>query len=140
MLIVLPDKMDAVKDLENVFLKKSKNYAHLLNNMTIHNVELDVPKFKFESDMDLEKTMQKVSVKHIPGYMHVFTLHLMMRLVNINISFVRAINHLDGVVGGRRVLRFFFFYYLTHKLQTIFFLLQLTNRKIKSFYKCCLFR
>ncbi|CAI6368264.1 unnamed protein product [Macrosiphum euphorbiae] len=62
MLIVLPDKMDAVKDLENVFLKKSKNYAHLLNNMTIHNVELDVPKFKFESDMDLEKTMQKLGL------------------------------------------------------------------------------
>jgi serpin B len=60
MLIILPDKMDAVKDLENVFLKKAKNYANLVNNMTIHNVELDVPKFKFESDMNLEKTMKKL--------------------------------------------------------------------------------
>jgi len=64
MLIILPDKMDAVKDLENVFLKKHKNYAYLLNNMTIHDVELDVPKFKFESDLDLVKTMQKVSVQY----------------------------------------------------------------------------
>ncbi|XP_015380516.1 PREDICTED: leukocyte elastase inhibitor-like [Diuraphis noxia] len=29
-------------------------------NMTVHNVELDVPKFKFESDLNLEKTMQKL--------------------------------------------------------------------------------
>lgn len=98
--------MDAVKDLENTFLKKSKNYVHLLNNMTIHNVELDVPKFKFESETNLEKTMQKVSVQNIPSY--AFTLQFMIRLVNINISFARA-NHLDGVVGGRRVLRVFFF-------------------------------
>ncbi|KAL4149574.1 hypothetical protein QTP88_003500 [Uroleucon formosanum] len=106
MLIILPDKMDAVKDLESAFLKKSKNYVHLLNNMTIHNVELDVPKFKFESETNLEKTMQKVSVQNIPSY--AFTLQFMIRLGNINISFARA-NHLDGVVGGRRVLRVFFF-------------------------------
>lgn len=60
MLIILPDKMDAVKDLENVFLKNSKNYAYLRGNMTVHNVELDVPKFKFESDLNLQKTMEKL--------------------------------------------------------------------------------
>lgn len=57
--------MDAVKDLENGFLKNAKNYAYLLGNMTIHNVELDIPKFKFESDLNLENTMEKVSVKNI---------------------------------------------------------------------------
>lgn len=72
MLIILPDKMDAVKNLEDVFLKKSKNYAYLLSNMTVHNVELDVPKFKFESDLNLEKTMQKVSEKNIV-VLHTFT-------------------------------------------------------------------
>lgn len=60
MLIILPDKMDGVKDLENVFLKKSKNYAYLLGNMTVYNVELDVPKFRFKSDLNLEKTMQNL--------------------------------------------------------------------------------
>ncbi|CAH1713878.1 unnamed protein product [Aphis gossypii] len=60
MLIILPDKMDGVKDLENGFLKNAKNYAYLLSNMTIHNVELDIPKFKFESDLNLEKTMEKL--------------------------------------------------------------------------------
>uniref|UniRef100_A0A2S2PIY9 Serpin B10 n=1 Tax=Schizaphis graminum TaxID=13262 RepID=A0A2S2PIY9_SCHGA len=60
MLIILPDKMDAVKDLEKVFLKNAKNYAYLLGNMTIHNVELDIPKFKFESDLNLRSTMEKL--------------------------------------------------------------------------------
>jgi len=90
MLIILPDKMDALKDLENAFLKKSKNFVHLLNNMTIHNVELDVPKFKFESETNLEKTMQKVSVQNTLSYIHAFTLQSMIRLVNINISFTRT--------------------------------------------------
>jgi len=60
MLIILPDKMDAVKDIEKVFFKNAKNYVYLLGNMTIHNVELDIPKFKFESDLNLENTMKKL--------------------------------------------------------------------------------
>ncbi|KAF0774196.1 thyroxine-binding globulin-like [Aphis craccivora] len=70
MLIILPDKMDAVKDLENGFLKSAKNYAYLLGNMTIHNVELDIPKFKFESDLNLEKTMEKLALTREKKYIN----------------------------------------------------------------------
>jgi len=88
MLIILPDKMDAVKDLENGFLKNAKNYAYLLGNMTIHNVELDIPKFKFESDLNLEKTMEKVSVKNIVICINFF--YNCILLIKKYISFVCA--------------------------------------------------
>lgn len=62
MLIILPDRADGLKDLENAFLKNSKNFAHLQGNLTVHNVTLDLPKFKFESSVSLVKTMEKVSM------------------------------------------------------------------------------
>lgn len=62
MLIMLPDRVDGLKDLENAFLQNSKNFAYLLGNLTVHDVTLDLPKFKFESDVSLVKTMEKVSV------------------------------------------------------------------------------
>lgn len=61
MLIILPDKADGLKDLENDFLKNSKNFAYLQGNLTIHDVTVDVPKFKFESDVSLVETLEKVS-------------------------------------------------------------------------------
>lgn len=60
MLIILPDRVDGLKDLENAFLKNSKNFVYLQGNLTVHNVTVDVPKFKFESDVSLVKTMKKL--------------------------------------------------------------------------------
>lgn len=65
MLIILPDRSDGLNDLENAFLKNSKNFAHLQGNLTVHDVTLDIPKFKFESSVSLVKTMEKVSMAHI---------------------------------------------------------------------------
>jgi len=131
MLIILPDKMDAVKDLENGFLKSAKNYAYLLGNMTIHNVELDIPKFKFESDLNLEKTMEKVSVKNI-----VICIYFFLQLYFIDKKYIFR-SYVQKHHDGCRVLLFFLF--VTRINKAMFFILQLTNRKIKSFYKCCLF-
>lgn len=60
MLIILPDRADGLNDLENAFLKNSKNFAHLQGNLTVHDVTLDLPKFKFESSVSLVKTMEKL--------------------------------------------------------------------------------
>lgn len=62
MLVILPDRADGLHDLENAFLKDSKNFAYLQGNLTVHDVTVDVPKFKFESDVSLIKTMEKVSI------------------------------------------------------------------------------
>lgn len=114
MLIILPDKMDAVKDLEKGFLKNAKNYAYLLGNMTIHNVELDIPKFKFESDLNLEKTMEKVSVKNIVICIHFF--YNCILLIKKYISFVCAKHH-----DGCRVLLVFFYFLHTSRLCFLFY-------------------
>ncbi|XP_015380529.1 PREDICTED: serpin B3-like [Diuraphis noxia] len=60
MLVILPDKADGLKDLENEFLKNSKNFAYLQGNLTVHDVTVDVPKFKFESDVSLVETLEKL--------------------------------------------------------------------------------
>lgn len=60
MLVILPDKADGLNGLENAFLKDSKNFAYLQGNLTVHDVTVDVPKFKFESDVSLIKTMEKL--------------------------------------------------------------------------------
>jgi len=127
MLIILPDKMDAVKDLENLFLKNSKNYAYLRGNMSVHNVELDVPKFKFESDLNLEKTLEKVSTKNIVTYIYIiFFTVIRTWLVNVNVSFVCA-KHLDGCW----LSSFTVFFLFVALVETMFFLLQSTNRKFE---------
>lgn len=72
MLIILPDKMDGVHDLEKVFMKNYKNYLNLLKNMAIHNVELDIPKFKFESTLNLKNTLEKVSLPNFVTYITPF--------------------------------------------------------------------
>lgn len=61
MLILLPDKMDGVKALENFFLSDSSQFQNLLENLTLHNVVLALPKFKFDSDIDLKLHMNNVS-------------------------------------------------------------------------------
>ncbi|XP_025207970.1 leukocyte elastase inhibitor-like [Melanaphis sacchari] len=65
MLIIMPDRADGLKDLENTFLKNSKNFAYLLGNLTVHDVTLDLPKFKFESSVNLVKTMEKLGCTEI---------------------------------------------------------------------------
>lgn len=62
MLVVLPDKMDNVKGLERTFFSDSTKFPILLANLTDHKVELSLPKFKFESDLSLEKTLTTVSI------------------------------------------------------------------------------
>lgn len=60
MLVILPDRVDGLEELENSFLKNSKNFAYLQGNLTVHDVTVDVPKFKFESDVSLVKTLEKL--------------------------------------------------------------------------------
>lgn len=62
MLVVLPDKMDGLKEVEKTFLGDSTKFPMLLANMTIHNVVLSLPKFKFLSDLNLKETMRNVSI------------------------------------------------------------------------------
>lgn len=65
MLVVLPDKMDGVTELENTILGDSTKFPILLANLTVHKVVLDLPKFKFESDLNLVKPMHDVSTQSI---------------------------------------------------------------------------
>jgi serpin B len=60
LLVVLPDKMDGLKTLEKTFLSDSTKFPVLLASLTTHKVVLGLPKFKFESDLDLEKTMHNL--------------------------------------------------------------------------------
>jgi len=68
MLVILPDKMDGVTDLENTILGDSTKFPILLANLTVHKVVLDLPKFKFESDLNLEKSMRDVSTQSTSCY------------------------------------------------------------------------
>lgn len=80
MLVVLPDRMDGIKSLEKTFLSDSTKFPILLANMTIHNVILAIPKFKFESDLNLEKTMEHVST-YIKQYINIH------EKINLNFSY-----------------------------------------------------
>ncbi|XP_050430575.1 uncharacterized protein LOC126839339 [Adelges cooleyi] len=60
MVVILPDKMDGVRDVEKVVLKNSKHFPILLANMTTHKVVLAMPKFKFESDLNLQKPLKQL--------------------------------------------------------------------------------
>lgn len=57
--------MDGVTDLENTIFGDSTKFPILLANLTVHKVVLDLPKFKFESDLNLEKPMHDVSTQSI---------------------------------------------------------------------------
>jgi len=65
MLVMLPDKMDGITDLENTILGDAAKFPILLANLTIHKVVLDLPKFDFESDLDLEKSLTNVSTRNV---------------------------------------------------------------------------
>lgn len=61
--------MDGVKDLEKSFMKNSKDIiVSIQNNMTLHMVKLDLPKFKFQSEINLQNTLEKVSVQNVVTY------------------------------------------------------------------------
>lgn len=62
MLVVLPDKMDGLKEVEKTFLSDSAKFPMLLANMTTHKVVLSLPKFKFQSDLNLKENMRNVSI------------------------------------------------------------------------------
>ncbi|VVC37412.1 Serpin domain [Cinara cedri] len=57
MLVLLPDKMDGVKALEKYILSDSSRFPILIANLTIHKVVLALPKFKFESNINLNSHM-----------------------------------------------------------------------------------
>lgn len=65
MVILLPDKMDGVKSLEQSFLSNSSNFLNLLAKMTLHKVVLDLPKFKIDSKMNLKNTLKRVRIQNI---------------------------------------------------------------------------
>lgn len=62
MLVILSDKMDGLKSLEKTFLSDASKFPILVANLTIHNVVLSLPVFNFESNLDLKKTMNNVSM------------------------------------------------------------------------------
>lgn len=62
MLVVLPDQMDGITDLEKTFLSDSTHFYELVEKMKIHQVVLTLPKFTFESDLNLKTAMVNVSI------------------------------------------------------------------------------
>jgi len=60
MLVVLPDKMDGVTGLVQTILSDSTKFPILLANLTVHKVVLDLPMFKFESDLSLNEPMNNL--------------------------------------------------------------------------------
>lgn len=62
MVILLPDRMDGITALENSFLSEPTKFQALLANMTIHNVILSLPKFKIESNLNLENALKNVRI------------------------------------------------------------------------------
>lgn len=62
MVVVLPDRINGCIELENMFLSDSKMFSALISNMTVNKVNLDLPKFKYESEFSLKRTLETVSV------------------------------------------------------------------------------
>jgi serine protease inhibitor len=62
MLVVLPDVMDGIIALEQSFLRDPTNFNALLGKLETHKVVLTLPKFKFESDLDLETAIRNVNI------------------------------------------------------------------------------
>lgn len=68
MLVLLPDKMDGVYELEKYILKDSSQFPILIANLTKHKVVLALPKFKFETKLNLKSPMNNVSIVKISKY------------------------------------------------------------------------
>lgn len=59
MMILLPDAIDGLKDLEANFSKLQFN--EIVNNLHCYTVSVKLPRFKLEQSFELKDTLSKVS-------------------------------------------------------------------------------
>ena len=60
MVIILPNEIEGFKEVENNLEKFSLDYEKSFKNSSKHEVRLFLPKFKIETSIDLNETLQQV--------------------------------------------------------------------------------
>ena len=62
MVIILPDEIEGIKEVENNLEKFNLDYEQSFGNISKREVRLFLPKFKIETSIDLNETLQQVTL------------------------------------------------------------------------------
>ena len=62
MVIILPDEIEGIKEVENNLEKFNLDYEQSFGNRSKREVRLFLPKFKIETSIDLNETLQQVTL------------------------------------------------------------------------------